>query len=253
MMLDKFNLSGKVAVVTGANTGIGQGMCFGLAEAGAKIVGVGRSDMSATREYIEKIGGEFREVKADLSLPEKAAEVFESCKACYGKVDILLNNAGVIKRHDAQDFPEDDWNLVINTNLNTIFFLSQAAAKYWIAEGMKGKIIITASVLAFQGGIRVPAYTSSKHAVSGLAKALCNDWAKYGICVNAIAPGYVVSNNTAALRADEARYNAILERIPAGRWATPEDIAGAAVFLASDAADYVNGTTLVADGGWLAR
>ncbi len=253
MMLDKFNLSGKVAVVTGANTGIGQGIAWAMAEAGAKVVGVGRSDMTATREYIEKIGGEFKEVMADLSKPEKAQEVFDNCLACFGKVDILVNNAGVIKRHDAQDFPADDWNLVINTNLNTIFFLSQAAAKYWIANNMRGKIVSTSSLLAYQGGIRVPAYTASKHAVSGMTKALCNDWAKYGINVNAIAPGYVVTNNTSALRADEARYNAILERIPHGRWAQPADIAGAAVFLASEAADYVNGITLPVDGGWLAR
>ncbi|MBR4150329.1 MAG: 2-dehydro-3-deoxy-D-gluconate 5-dehydrogenase KduD [Firmicutes bacterium] len=252
-MLDKFNLSGKVAVVTGANTGIGQGIAWAMAEAGAKVVGVGRSDMTATREYIEKIGGEFKEVMADLSKPEKAQEVFDNCLACFGKVDILVNNAGVIKRHDAQDFPADDWNLVINTNLNTIFFLSQAAAKYWIANNMRGKIVSTSSLLAYQGGIRVPAYTASKHAVSGMTKALCNDWAKYGINVNAIAPGYVVTNNTSALRADEARYNAILERIPHGRWAQPADIAGAAVFLASEAADYVNGITLPVDGGWLAR
>ena len=253
MMLDKFNLSGKVAVVTGANTGIGQGIAWAMAEAGAKVVGVGRSDMTATREYIEKIGGEFKEVMADLSKPEKAQEVFDNCLACFGKVDILVNNAGVIKRHDAQDFPADDWNLVINTNLNTIFFLSQAAAKYWIANNLRGKIVSTSSLLAYQGGIRVPAYTASKHAVSGMTKALCNDWAKYGINVNAIAPGYVVTNNTSALRADEARYNAILERIPHGRWAQPADIAGAAVFLASEAADYINGITLPVDGGWLAR
>ena len=253
MMLDKFNLSGKVAVVTGANTGIGQGICWAMAEAGAKIVGVGRSDMTATREYIEKIGGEFKEVKADLSKPENAQKVFDDCLACFGQVDILVNNAGVIKRHDAQDFPADDWNLVINTNLNTIFFLSQAAAKYWIANNLRGKLVSTSSLLAYQGGIRVPAYTASKHAVSGMTKALCNDWAKYGINVNAIAPGYVVTNNTSALRADEARYNAILERIPHGRWAQPSDIAGAAVFLASEAADYINGITLPVDGGWLAR
>lgn len=253
MILDKFSLAGKVAVVTGANTGIGQGFCFAFAEAGAKVVGIGRSDMSQTREYIEKIGGEFAEVKTDLSKPEVAKEVIEKSIAAFGRMDILVNNAGIIRRNEAEKFEEKDWYDTMNTNLSVIFFLSQEAGKYWIANDIKGRIINTASVLAFQGGIRVPAYTASKHAVSGLTKALCNDWAKYGITVNAIAPGYVKTNNTKALQEDEARYNAILERIPNGRWAMPEDIAAAAVFLASDAAAYVNGHTMVVDGGWLAR
>ena len=253
MILDKFSLAGKVAVVTGANTGIGQGFCFAFAEAGAKVVGIGRSDMSQTREYIEKIGGEFAEVKTDLSNPEVAKEVIEKSIAAFGRMDILVNNAGIIRRNEAEKFEEKDWYDTMNTNLSVIFFLSQEAGKYWIANDIKGRIINTASVLAFQGGIRVPAYTASKHAVSGLTKALCNDWAKYGITVNAIAPGYVKTNNTKALQEDEARYNAILERIPNGRWAVPEDIAAAAVFLASDAAAYVNGHTMVVDGGWLAR
>lgn len=253
MILDKFSLAGKVAVVTGANTGIGQGFCFAFAEAGAKVVGIGRSDMSQTREYIEKIGGEYAEVKTDLSKPEVAKEVIEKSIAAFGRMDILVNNAGIIRRNEAEKFEEKDWYDTMNTNLSVIFFLSQEAGKYWIANDIKGRIINTASVLAFQGGIRVPAYTASKHAVSGLTKALCNDWAKYGITVNAIAPGYVKTNNTKALQEDEARYNAILERIPNGRWAVPEDIAAAAVFLASDAAAYVNGHTMVVDGGWLAR
>ena len=253
MILDKFSLAGKVAVVTGANTGIGQGFCFAFAEAGAKVVGIGRSDMSQTREYIEKIGGEFAEVKTDLSKPEVAKEVIEKSIAAFGRMDILVNNAGIIRRNEAEKFEEKDWYDTMNTNLSVIFFLSQEAGKYWIANDIKGRIINTASVLAFQGGIRVPAYTASKHAVSGLTKALCNDWAKYGITVNAITPGYVKTNNTKALQEDEARYNAILERIPNGRWAVPEDIAAAAVFLASDAAAYVNGHTMVVDGGWLAR
>ena len=253
MILDKFSLKGKVAVVTGANTGIGQGFCFAFAEAGAKVVGIGRSDMSQTREYIEKIGGEFAEVKTDLSKPEVAKEVIEESIAAFGRMDILVNNAGIIRRNEAEVFEEKDWYDTMNTNLSVIFFLSQEAGKYWIENGIKGRIINTASVLAFQGGIRVPAYTASKHAVSGLTKALCNDWAKYGITVNAIAPGYVKTNNTKALQEDTARYNAILERIPNGRWAVPEDIAAAAVFLASDAAAYVNGHTMVVDGGWLAR
>ena len=253
MNLGKFSLEGKVAAVTGANTGIGQAICVALAESGAKIVGVARRDCDETQKMVEEAGSVFTWVKADLLEPKNAKKVIADVIDCYGTLDILVNNAGIIRRNNAEVYEEQDWFDVINTNLNTLFFLSQEAGKYWIDNGIKGKIVSTASLLAYQGGIRVPAYTATKHAVSGLTKALCNDWAKYGICCNAIAPGYVISNNTKALVEDQARYQAILERIPNGRWAQPSDIAGAVAFLSSPAADYVNGITLPVDGGWLAR
>jgi len=253
MILEKFSLKDKVAIVTGANTGLGQGICWAFAEAGAKIAGVGRSDMTETREYIEKIGGEFYEIKADLMSSDCVMPIIDATVEKYGKIDILVNNAGIIRRADLEDYTMQDWDDVMNTNIRTLFFLSQEAGRRMIAQGHGGKIINIASMLSYQGGIRVPAYTASKSAVLGLTREMANEWAKYGINVNGIAPGYMVTNNTSALRADEKRSAEILGRIPAGEWGKPEDIGGAAVFLASDAANYIHGFTIAVDGGWLAR
>lgn len=253
MILDKFKLDGKVAVVTGANTGLGQGMAVALAEAGAKVVGVARRSCAETGELIKGVGGEFAEVIADLSSTEVIPRVLEESLAAFGRVDILVNNAGLIKRCDAIDYSESDWDAVISVNQKVVFFLSQAFAKQYISQNEGGKIINVASMLSFQGGVRVPAYTASKSALMGLTKAMANEWAKHNINVNAIAPGYMATNNTAQLRDDEDRSNEILDRIPAGRWGTSEDMQGAVVWLASDAASYVNGYTVAVDGGWLAR
>lgn len=253
MILEKFSLKDKVAIVTGANTGLGQGICWAFAEAGAKIAGVGRSDMTETREHIEKIGGEFYEIKADLMSSDFVMPIIDATVEKYGKIDILVNNAGIIRRADLEDYTMQDWDDVMNTNIRTLFFLSQEAGRRMIAQGHGGKIINIASMLSYQGGIRVPAYTASKSAVLGLTREMANEWAKYGINVNGIAPGYMVTNNTSALRADEKRSAEILGRIPAGEWGKPEDIGGAAVFLASDAANYIHGFTIAVDGGWLAR
>lgn len=250
MILDKFSLNGKVAIVTGSNTGLGQGICRAYVEAGAKVVGVSRRPSTET----EQICGEnFYNVIADLSSTEVIPEVIEKAVNKFGRVDILVNNAGIIKRQDSIEFSEEDWDSVLNVNLKTVFFLTQAVGKQFIKQHSGGKIINIASVLAFQGGIRVPSYAASKSAVRGLTMSLANEWAKYGVNVNAIAPGYMATNNTTALRQDEERSADILARIPAGRWGTPEDIEGAAVFLASAASDYVNGFTLAVDGGWLGR
>ncbi len=253
MILDKFSLKDKVAIVTGANTGLGQGICWAFAEAGAKIAGVGRSDMTQTREYIEKIGGEFFEIKADLMSSDCVLPILDSTVSHYGKVDILVNNAGIIRRDDLENYSMKDWDDVMNTNIRTLFFLSQEAGRRMIAQGHGGKIINIASMLSYQGGIRVPAYTASKSAVLGLTREMANEWAKYGINVNGIAPGYMVTNNTSAIRADDHRSAEILGRIPAGKWGMPEDVGGAAVFLASEAANYIHGFTIAVDGGWLAR
>jgi len=253
LILDMFKLDGKVAVVTGANTGLGQGICVGLAEAGADIVGVGRSDMSETKKLVEAAGGKFLPVTADLTSTEPVSKIVEESVKEYGHIDILVNNAGIIRRVQAIDYSEKDWDDVMNTNLKTMFFLSQAAARQFVKQGKGGKIINIASMLSFQGGIIVPAYTASKSGVMGLTRALSNEWIKNGINVNAIAPGYMATNNTKALQADEKRSTEILGRIPAGRWGTPSDLKGAAVFLASEASAYVNGYTLAVDGGWLAR
>ena len=252
-MLDMFKLDGKVAIVTGASRGLGQGIIVGLAKAGADIVGVGQSDMSETRKLVESIGKKFVEVKADLTKQDKLDDIIQVCKKEFGRVDILVNNAGTIRREDAINYTEKDWDDILNLNLKTVFFLSQKVAKEFMKQKTGGKIINIASMLSFQGGIRVPAYTASKSAIMGITKALANEWAKYNINVNAIAPGYMATDNTKALREDEKRSEEILSRIPAGRWGTKEDMAGAAVFLASSASDYVNGHTLAVDGGWLAR
>lgn len=253
MMLDKFNLEGKAAIVTGSSTGLGQGMIIGLAEAGADITGVDYVDSTETRKMVEKIGRRFLEIKANLLITEPIESIIEQTVKEYGRVDILINNAGIIRREDAIDFTEKDWDDVIDINAKTVFFFSQAIARQFVKQKTGGKIINIASMLSFQGGIRVPSYTASKSAVMGLTRALANEWAKYKINVNAIAPGYMATNNTKALREDKARSKAILDRIPAGRWGLPEDVAGPAVFLASEASDYVNGYTIAVDGGWLAR
>ncbi len=247
---EDFRLDGKVAIVTGANTGIGQAIAAALAGSGAKVAAVGRSPMDETAAMIGN--GAMIEIRADLSTTADHGRIVEETVAWGGGVDILVNNAGVIRRRDAIDFTEDDWDVVIDTNLKSAFFLSQAAARRMIPNG-GGKIVNIASLLSFQGGIRIASYTASKSGLAGMTRLLACEWAGKGINVNAIAPGYVVTNNTQALRDDPDRSQAILDRIPAGRWATPDDIAGAAVFLSSRAADYVHGSVLPVDGGWLAR
>ncbi|MBM7408231.1 MULTISPECIES: 2-dehydro-3-deoxy-D-gluconate 5-dehydrogenase KduD [Sphingomonas] len=251
-MTNFFDLSGKVAVVTGANTGIGQAIALALAEAGADIAAVGRTPAEDTVAKARALGRRAEIVSADLSTIEPLGRVIEETVAKLGGLHILVNNAGIIRRADAVDFTEEDWDAVIDTNLKSVFFLCQAAGRHMIANG-GGKVINIASMLTFQGGIRVPSYTASKSGIGGLTKLLANEWAAKGINVNAIAPGYIATNNTAALQADEARNKSILDRIPAGRWGDPSDLGGAAVFLASRAADYVQGHILAVDGGWLAR
>lgn len=253
MYLNQFSLNGKVAIVTGASTGLGQGIALGLSEAGANIVGVDYVEMYETRQKIEANGGRFLEIVADLLTIEPCERIIQSAVDNFGKVNILVNNAGIIRRTDAIDFSEKDWDDVMSINIKTVFFFSQAVAKQFMKQGTGGKIINIASMLSFQGGIRVPSYTASKSGVMGITRAMANEWAKYNINVNAIAPGYMATNNTAPLRADEKRAADILERIPAGRWGTPADVQGPAIFLASAASDYVNGYTLAVDGGWLAR
>lgn len=247
-----FDLSGKVALVTGANTGIGQGIALALAEAGANIAAAGRSPATETVDKVEALGRKGENFAADLSSVAAVQPLVDAVLGEFGRIDILVNNAGIIRRADAVDFTEADWDAVMDTNLKTLFFLCQAAGKHMIARG-SGKIINIASMLTFQGGIRVPSYTASKSGVGGLTKLLANEWAAKGIQVNAIAPGYIATNNTAALQGDETRNRQIMERIPAGRWGDPKDIGGAAVFLASSASDYVQGHILAVDGGWLAR
>jgi len=247
-----FDLTGRVAVVTGANTGIGQGLAIALAEAGADVALVGRTPAEETAERVRTVGRRAAIIGADLSTIAPVQEVVDQTLSKLGGLDILVNNAGIIRRSDALDFSEEDWDSVIDTNLKSVFFLCQAAARHMVSKG-RGKIINIASMLSFQGGIRVPSYTASKSGVAGLTKLLANEWAAKGINVNAIAPGYIATNNTAALQADELRNRQIMERIPAGRWGQPSDLAGAVVFLASDASDYVQGHILAIDGGWLAR
>lgn len=253
MILDKFRLDGKVAIVTGASTGLGQGMAIALAEAGADIVGVDYVPCTETKQKIESIGRRFLEIQANLMTIEPINMIIEKTIQEFGKLDILVNNAGIIRRCDAIDFTEKDWDDVLAINLKTVFFFCQAAARQFIKQGTGGKIINIASMLSFQGGIRVPSYTASKSGVAGITRALANEWAKYNINVNAIAPGYMATDNTKPLREDPVRSAEILSRIPAGRWGTPEDLQGAVVFLASAASDYVNGCILNVDSGWLAR
>lgn len=250
MVISRFSLEGKVALITGASRGLGQGMAVGLAEAGAAVIGAGMSDMSATREQIEAIGSTFYELKIDLSKQGAACQLAGDALSLTGKIDILVNNAGIIRRAEAENFTDEDWLEVINVNQNSVFQLTREIGKHMIERG-SGKIINIASMLSFQGGLRVPAYTASKHAIAGLTKSFANEWAGKGVNVNAIAPGYMVTDNTAPIRGNEDRNAAITARIPQGRWGTPEDMKGAVVFLASDASNYVNGHILTVDGGWL--
>jgi len=252
MSANPFDLSGTVALVTGANTGLGQAIAIALASAGADIAAAGTSAPDETASKVQALGRRFFAIKADLSSTEPVQRIVDTAISELGRLDILVNNAGTIRRTDAVDYSEADWDAVMDVNLKTAFFLSQAAGRHMLAAG-RGKIINIASMLSFQGGIRVPAYTASKHGLAGITKLLANEWAARGINVNAIAPGYMVTNNTTALRADEPRNRDILARIPAGRWGDPSDLGGAAVFLASRASDYVNGVVLPVDGGWQAR
>jgi 2-deoxy-D-gluconate 3-dehydrogenase len=253
--LESFSLQGKVALVTGAGQGLGQAMAVGLAEAGADIAGLDRTpDCEDTCAQVEALGRRYMNLSLDL-LAASAADLNRAVGQVVerlGRLDILVNNAGIIRRAPALDFTEKDWDDVIDINLRAVFFMSQAAGRVMKEQG-SGKIINVASMLSFQGGILIPSYTASKSAVAGLTRALANEWAALGINVNAIAPGYMATANTAALRADTVRYQAILDRIPAGRWGDPEDLQGVAVFLASDAARYLHGAIIPVHGGWLAR
>lgn len=251
--MNMFDLHGKVAIVTGAATGLGQGMAIALAEAGADIVSVGLGDNSETAQKIAEAGRKFLAIDADLFSTSPIPGIIDQVVAEFGHIDILVNNAGIIRRADAVDFTEKDWDDVMNINIKTVFFFCQAVAKQFIKQGNGGKIINIASMLSFQGGIRVPSYTASKSGIMGVTRLMANEWAKNNINVNAIAPGYMATANTAPLRADEARSAEILGRIPAGRWGIPADLGGPVVFLSSQASDYVNGYTIAVDGGWLAR
>jgi 2-dehydro-3-deoxy-D-gluconate 5-dehydrogenase len=247
-----FDLHGKCAVVTGAGRGLGQGVALGLAEAGADLVLVGLPDSQTdTRDMVAGLGRDVEVVDLDVSDHEAVARVADRVTAGR-QVDILVNNAGIIDREDSTDVTQDSWNRVLDVNLSGLFFLTQQVGRPMVERG-HGKIVSIASLLAFQGGLRVVSYSASKHGVAGITKALANEWGPLGVQVNAIAPGYMATDNTTALREDPDRARSILERIPAGRWGTPQDIAGAAVFLSSSAADYVNGHVLVVDGGWMAR
>jgi 2-deoxy-D-gluconate 3-dehydrogenase len=252
-MPSPFDLDGKVALVTGANTGLGQAIALALSQAGADIVAVGRSAPDETLAGVGKAGRRGEWIEANLENSAGVGAIVEAAVAKFGAIDILVNNAGTIRRNDALDFTEEDWDAVIGVNLKTAFFLAQAAARWWVGQQRGGKIINIASMLSFQGGIRVASYTASKSGLLGITRLLANEWAARGINVNAIAPGYFATSNTTALRADAKRNQAILERIPAARWGEPADLGGAAVFLASRAAEYVHGAVLAVDGGWLAR
>ena len=253
--IQKFSLEGKVALVTGSNRGLGRGVAIGLAEAGADVACVYRSGPGDTMDSIKEAGRKTAGIQADLSKPgpEAARRIIDECVAALGRVDILVNNAGVIIRQDIMDFEEISWDTVMDTNLKSMFLLSQAAAGAFIRQGGGGKIINIASMLSYQGGIRVISYTASKHGVMGVTRAMANELAAHNIQVNGIAPGYMATDNTEALQKDPVRSKEILGRIPSGRWGTPEDMQGAAVFLASSASDYVTGYTIAIDGGWLSR
>lgn len=253
MILDAFRLTGKVAIVTGCDTGLGQGMALALAEAGCDIIGVNRKIPHETAAQVEALGRRFFAIQADLSQQSAIERVVTQSVEKFGRIDVLVNNAGTIRREDALSFSEKDWDEVMNLNLKSVFFLSQAVARQFLHQGSGGKIINIASMLSFQGGIRVPSYTASKSGVLGITRLLANEWAQHKINVNAIAPGYMATNNTQQLREDAARNQEIVERIPAGRWGTPQDLQGPVVFLASGASDYINGYTIAVDGGWLAR
>jgi len=247
-----FNITGKTAIVTGGSTGLGAGMALALAEAGADLVLVDRTGCEETADKVRAFGRKAINIVADLSTIDPIERIMRQTIQEYGKVDILVNNAGIIRRTPAADFSEKDWDEVMAINSKTVFFLCQAAGRDMLKRKY-GKIVNISSLLAFQGGILVPSYAASKAAVAQVTKALANEWASHGITINAIAPGYMATNNTKPLREDAARSKSILDRIPAGRWGLPSDLGGAVVFLASPASDYVNGHVLVVDGGWLAR
>ncbi|MBK6949727.1 MAG: SDR family NAD(P)-dependent oxidoreductase [Haliscomenobacter sp.] len=254
-MLDLFSLKGKVALVTGCSRGIGKAMALGLAEAGADIIGVANSmnaEGSAVAEEIAALGRRFFPYQCDFSVRAELYDFIEAVRRDFPVVDILVNNAGTILRAPAAEHPDDYWDKVIEINQNAQFILTREVGKRMVDQG-SGKIIFTASLLTFQGGINVPGYAASKGAIGSLTKAFANEWAGKGVNVNAIAPGYIATENTAALRADEKRSQSILDRIPAGRWGEPEDFKGPLVFLASAASDYVHGTILTVDGGWMGR
>ena len=251
-MANPFSLEGKVALVTGANTGLGQGIALALAEAGADIAAAGIQPPTETEQKVRALGRRFLAIQANLISIEPIPRILQETLDGLGRLDILVNNAGIIRRADAVDFTEQDWDDVMNVNIKSAFFMCQAAGRHFMQQG-GGKIINIASMLSFQGGIRVPSYTASKSGIAGITRLLANEWASRNINVNAIAPGYMATDNTAALRADEDRNKSILDRIPAARWGTPEDLGGTAVFLDSSASDYVNGAVLPVDGGWLAR
>ncbi|QKS69728.1 2-dehydro-3-deoxy-D-gluconate 5-dehydrogenase KduD [Paenalkalicoccus suaedae] len=249
-MTNLFSLSGKTAVVTGSTRGLGQGMAVGLAEAGADIVGISFSPQTETKALVEKTGQQFFEIQADLADQSSLTTVVHDAISKTGRVDILVNNAGIIRREEAENFTDQDWDDVIDVNLNAVFRLTRGFGKHMLENG-SGKIINIASMLSFQGGMRVPAYSATKHAVAGLTKSFANEWAKKGVNVNAIAPGYFATDNTAPIREDKARNEFITSRIPQGEWGKPEDLKGPVVFLASDAGHYMNGHILCVDGGWM--
>jgi len=252
MAANPFSLEGKTALVTGGNVGLGQAIAIALAQAGANIASTSRRPADETGAHVRSLGRKFLSIEADLSSTQPVAAIVEQTIRELGDLDILVNNAGIIRRADSVDFTEADWDAVIDTNLKSVFFLAQAAGRHMIAKS-QGKIINIASMLSFQGGIRVPSYTASKSGLAGLTRLLANEWAAKGVNVNAIAPGYMSTDNTTQLRDDAKRNAEILSRIPAGRWGDASDIGGAAVFLASRASDYVHGAILPVDGGWLAR
>ncbi len=254
MTIDTFKLDGKIAIVTGAARGLGQGMAAGLAAAGADIVGVDViSPLDETRERIEQLGRRFVEARADLSVTSDIEKILSAATTELGGFDILVNNAGIIRRHPAHEFPQADWDAVMNVNLRSLFFLTQAFGKALIDKGRPGRVINVCSMLSFSGGILVAPYTASKSAVAGITRLLGNEWAPHGINVNGIAPGYMATDNTTPLRADPDRNREILSRVPMDRWGTPEDLQGAVVFLASEASAYITGTIIRVDGGWLTR
>ena len=254
-MTDAFRLDGRVAIVTGAARGLGQGLALGLAGAGADLALVDRLPLAETAARVVEVGRRAQPIEHDLRdvTPESAAELIAEVVAGMGRLDILVNNAGILRRAPALDVTAEDWQSVVDINLSTPFYLSQAAARAWVSARQSGKIINMASMLSFQGGLFVPSYTASKSAIAGLTRALANEWAPHGINVNALAPGYMATEMTGGIREDPVRSQSMLDRIPAGRWGTPQDLQGPVVFLASDAAMYLHGVILPVDGGWLVR
>ncbi|HEX2984260.1 MAG TPA: SDR family NAD(P)-dependent oxidoreductase [Ignavibacteriales bacterium] len=253
MILDKFKLDGKTALITGANKGIGQSYALALAEAGADIIGVSfESDFSETEKLITNAGRKFKSYVSDFSSRESLYEFIKQVKADFPKIDILINNAGTILRKPIAEHPDEYWDKVIEINLTAQFILTRELGKEMVKRGY-GKVVFIASLLAFQGGVFVPGYAASKGGVKQLAMSFSNEWAGSGVTINAIAPGYIATDNTRPLREDPARSKAILDRIPANRWGTPEDLMGTVVFLSSPASDYLNGTVVTVDGGWMGR